>query len=273
MACAVCPPARQSVPPSLPLYSPHYSTDPGLVQLLAVIVVWTLLVMGFCVHLVLSSGTLKFYDYTDWLASSTRPADGSRPLDDIILLKSPFNRDTDWSRISSWLLHSLHYVWYFGIIVWRHGIRARNHVSKSQYPSHSSVVVNTYPCLRIASYFTMIWCNSGRWYCQVLFTIHRDDVKAHGGYGKHAIHVELVRAFQCIYVYAGASVCVCFLCFVLHVCVFFHGCELLNTKKACNTHSTQIIKLSHNIVVLNISTNIIRCVFSQIRLNGMFPML
>ena len=47
VTCAVSPSARPSVPPSLPLHNPQYSTESGLVKLLAVIGVWTLLVMGF----------------------------------------------------------------------------------------------------------------------------------------------------------------------------------------------------------------------------------
>ena len=34
-----------------------------------------------------SSGASKFYEYTDWLASWTRPAEGSWPLDTIIFTK------------------------------------------------------------------------------------------------------------------------------------------------------------------------------------------
>ena len=44
---------------------------------------WTLSIRGFYVHFLWSSGTLKFYEYIDWLASWTRPAEGSHRLDSI----------------------------------------------------------------------------------------------------------------------------------------------------------------------------------------------
>ena len=44
---------------------------------------------GFYVHVVGSSGTLKYYESTDLLVSWTMPIEGSRPLDAIFFIKSP----------------------------------------------------------------------------------------------------------------------------------------------------------------------------------------
>ena len=55
-----------------------------LVQPLTLVGAWTLLIMGvYIVHFLESSGTLKLYQYTDWLASWKRPAEGSCALDSI----------------------------------------------------------------------------------------------------------------------------------------------------------------------------------------------
>ena len=66
---------QTSVPPALPLHSPQYLTDPVHIWYSH----WPFWLWGFCVHFVGSSGTLKFYEHTDWLASWTRPSKCFRP--------------------------------------------------------------------------------------------------------------------------------------------------------------------------------------------------
>ena len=55
-----------------------------LMQPLTLVWAWTLLIKGFQFHFLESFATLKFYEYTDWLASWTRRAEGSCPLDVIL---------------------------------------------------------------------------------------------------------------------------------------------------------------------------------------------
>ena len=85
LSCPV-PPFRPSVRPALittlqPII--FNGSCSYMVQPLTLVGAWTLLNMGFYVHFLGSCGTLKFYGYTNWLVSWTRPAKGSRPLDGI----------------------------------------------------------------------------------------------------------------------------------------------------------------------------------------------
>ena len=87
-----CPSVCPSVPPSI-LPSIYHSIALAqhmsysyLVQSLTLIGAWTLLIMGFLRSFLGSNGTFKFYEYTAWLASWTRPAEGSCPLDGIFIL-------------------------------------------------------------------------------------------------------------------------------------------------------------------------------------------
>ena len=69
----------------------------NVVQSLTLVGAWSLLIMGLRCSLLGSSGTFKFYEYTDWLVSWIRPAEGSRPLDGIFLLIQFHYTPAQWS--------------------------------------------------------------------------------------------------------------------------------------------------------------------------------
>ena len=93
---------RMSVrPPSLALYNTQYLTDSMHIRHSQ----WPWLehepywLWGYCVHFQGAMDTLKFYEYTDWLASWSRPAGRSRSQDSFfsqVMLSS-------WSTYSSQL--------------------------------------------------------------------------------------------------------------------------------------------------------------------------
>ena len=89
MPCAICLSVRlsirPSIPPSLPLYSPQHFTDLFIFGS-AIGFSMSINPIAHGVHFLWSSGTLKFYEYTDELASWSRLAEGSRPLDSIFLM-------------------------------------------------------------------------------------------------------------------------------------------------------------------------------------------
>ena len=150
----------------------------------------------------------------------------------------------------------------FGIIVWRHGIRARHYVSKNQHPSLCNVVLNTYPVF--ALYHTSGWseaipvgniARSCSPYIAMTWRPMMDTVSMQ--------FTSNLYVFFNVYMYMRGRVYVrgFVFCFACARVFSWSWCELLNTKKACNTHNTQISESSHNKVVLNISINILRCLF------------
>ena len=78
-----------------------------LVQPLTLVGAWTLLITDFYVNFLGSSGTLKYYECTDWLYSWTRSAEGSHPMDGILVLCHKTS--------SKWSIKTLHYIGAAGI--------------------------------------------------------------------------------------------------------------------------------------------------------------
>ena len=105
--CTVCPSVHPSVCPALITHNIQWILvifGPAIDRL------W-----GFCVYFLGSSGTLKFYEYTNWLASWTRPAEGSCPLDSILNMIFPCFSDwpvhlfsDDYNRTSFMLNQHCH---------------------------------------------------------------------------------------------------------------------------------------------------------------------
>ena len=82
---SVCPSVRSSRPVTTLQPTIFNGSCSYLVQPLTLVGVWILLVMRLLCSFLGSSDTLKIYEFTDWLASWTRPAEGSHPMDGIFV--------------------------------------------------------------------------------------------------------------------------------------------------------------------------------------------